>query len=113
MYIRADNGIEEEVAGAVAADGRTVRQLTTFVNNAISDDVGSGNDSHVDLVDDDTFENILRIALMGTRVGVEVRDPRDAQGGQRLDREHLGELVEVGAPAPARVPRVEGRASTR
>ena len=38
MYLRADNGIEEQVAGAVAADGRTVRVLTTLVNNAISDD---------------------------------------------------------------------------
>ena len=36
------------------------------MNNAISDDVGSGNDSHVDEVDDDTFDNIMRIASMGT-----------------------------------------------
>ena len=46
---------------------------------------------------------------MGTVWASEVRDPGDAQGRERLDREHLGELVEVGAPAPPRVPRVEGR----
>jgi meso-butanediol dehydrogenase/(S,S)-butanediol dehydrogenase/diacetyl reductase len=65
-YIRADNGIEEEVAGAVREAVERFGSLTTLVNNAISDDVGSGNDSHVDLVDNDTFANILRIALMGT-----------------------------------------------
>jgi meso-butanediol dehydrogenase / (S,S)-butanediol dehydrogenase / diacetyl reductase len=66
MYIRADNGIEEEVAGAITQTVERFGALTTLVNNAISDDVGSGNDSHVDLLDNDTFDNIMRIALMGT-----------------------------------------------
>ena len=66
MYIRADNGIEEEVAGAIAQTVERFGCLTTLVNNAISDDVGSGNDSHIDLVDNDTFDNIMRIALMGS-----------------------------------------------
>ena len=67
MYVRADNGIEDQVASAVAATVDRFGSLTSLVNNAIaSDDVGSGRDSHVDEIDDGTFEQILRIALMGT-----------------------------------------------
>ena len=65
-FLRADNGVEEEVAGAVRAASDEFGPLTTLVNNAISDDVGSGRDNHVDTIDNDTFDNILRIALMGT-----------------------------------------------
>jgi meso-butanediol dehydrogenase / (S,S)-butanediol dehydrogenase / diacetyl reductase len=65
-FVRADNGVEAEIAGAVRATVERYGRLTTLVNNAISDDVGSGRDSHVDAVDDDTFANIMRIALMGT-----------------------------------------------
>src|SRR5829696_327665 len=67
QYVKADNGVEEQLAGAVAATVERYGKLTTLVNNAIaSEDVGSGLDSHVDEVDDGTFEKILRIALMGT-----------------------------------------------
>src|SRR6185295_5972154 len=67
MYVKADNGVEEQLAGAVAATVERYGKLTTLVNNAIaSEDVGSGLDSHVDEVDDGTFEKILRVALMGT-----------------------------------------------
>lgn len=67
LYLRADNGIEEEVAGAVATTVERFGSLTTLVNNAIaSDDVGSGGDSHVDEVENAIFDKILRIALMGT-----------------------------------------------
>jgi len=66
MYIRADNGVEQEVAGAVRATVDRYGRLTTLVNNAISDDAGSGRDTHVDELDNTTFDNIMRIALMGT-----------------------------------------------
>lgn len=66
MFIPADNGVEEQVALAVARTEEAFGRLTTLVNNAISDDVGSGRDSHVDDTDNETFENILRVALMGT-----------------------------------------------
>jgi meso-butanediol dehydrogenase/(S,S)-butanediol dehydrogenase/diacetyl reductase len=65
-YIRADNGREDEVAGAVRATVETFGSLTTLVNNAISDDAGSGRDTHVDEIDNETFANIMRISLMGT-----------------------------------------------
>src|SRR5262249_52780844 len=67
LYVRADNGVEEQIEGAVAATIERFGSLTTLVNNAIaSEHVGSGRDSHVDEVDDGTFAQILRIALMGT-----------------------------------------------
>ncbi len=66
-YLRADNSVEEDVAGAVRATVERYGSLTTLVNNAIaSEDVGSGKDSHVDEVDNDTFASILRVALMGS-----------------------------------------------
>jgi NAD(P)-dependent dehydrogenase (short-subunit alcohol dehydrogenase family) len=66
LYLRADSGIEMEVAGAVRATTERFGKLTTLVSNAISDDVGSGRDSHIDVIDDETFGNIMRIALYGT-----------------------------------------------
>ena len=65
-FIRADNGIEQDVSRAVTSTVDLYGPLTTLVNNAISDDVGSGKDSHIDDVANETFENILRVALMGT-----------------------------------------------
>src|SRR5947207_4899583 len=55
MYVKADNGVEEQLAGAVASTVERFGKLTTLVNNAIaSEDVGSGLDSHIDEIDDDT-----------------------------------------------------------
>jgi NAD(P)-dependent dehydrogenase (short-subunit alcohol dehydrogenase family) len=65
-FVRADNGVEEEVAAAVRTTVDEFGLLTTLVNNAISDDAGSGKDNHVDTIDNETFENIMRIALLGT-----------------------------------------------
>src|SRR5579863_10032057 len=55
MYIRADNGVEDDVAGAVRAAVERYGRLTTLVNNAISDDAGSGRDTHVDELDATAF----------------------------------------------------------
>jgi len=66
LYIRADNAIEHEVAGAVRAAVEAFGHLTTLVNNAISDDAGSGRDTHVDLMDNETFDNIMQVSLKGT-----------------------------------------------
>jgi NAD(P)-dependent dehydrogenase (short-subunit alcohol dehydrogenase family) len=65
-YICADSGYEDQIARAVQTTVREFGSLTTLVNNAISDDAGSGRDSHVDRIDDETFDNIMRIALKGT-----------------------------------------------
>jgi NAD(P)-dependent dehydrogenase (short-subunit alcohol dehydrogenase family) len=66
LFIRADNGVEVEIAGAVQTVADAYGPLNILVNNAISDDVASGLDSHVDATDNATFDNILRIALHGT-----------------------------------------------
>ena len=66
VYIAADSGVEEEVAGAVRTTVEHFGYLTTLVSSAISDDAGSGRDSHIDVIDNTTFENIMRIALYGT-----------------------------------------------
>ena len=66
LYLRADSGVEEEVAGAVRSTVERFGALTTLVSSAISDDAGSGRDSHIDLVENETFDNIMRVALYGT-----------------------------------------------
>jgi meso-butanediol dehydrogenase / (S,S)-butanediol dehydrogenase / diacetyl reductase len=66
IYIAADSGVEEEVAGAVRSTVERFGRLTTLVSSAISDDAGSGKDNHIDAIDNGTFENIMRIALYGT-----------------------------------------------
>jgi meso-butanediol dehydrogenase/(S,S)-butanediol dehydrogenase/diacetyl reductase len=65
-YIRADNGREDDVAAAVRTTVEAFGKLTTLVNNAISDDAGSGRDTHVDEVDNETWDQIMLIALKGT-----------------------------------------------
>ena len=65
LFVRADNGVEDDVERAVRATVERFGSLTTLVNNAISDDTASGRDNHIDLIENDTFENIMRIALMG------------------------------------------------
>src|SRR5690242_17441942 len=37
MFVRADNGVEDEIAGAVRTTVDRFGRLTTLVNNAISD----------------------------------------------------------------------------
>jgi|1186.fasta_scaffold72162_1 meso-butanediol dehydrogenase/(S,S)-butanediol dehydrogenase/diacetyl reductase len=84
MYVRADNSVEDDVAGAVRATVERYGRLTTLVNNAIaSEDVGSGKDSHVDEIDNDTFDSILTVALMGTVWACKYAIPamRDAGSG--------------------------------
>ena len=41
LSLRADNGVEAEVAGAVRATVERYGSLTTLVNNAISDDAAA------------------------------------------------------------------------
>jgi len=64
-YVRADNAREADLVAAVRATVDTFGALTTLVNNAISDEVGGGRDSHVDDLDDDVFDEIMLIAVKG------------------------------------------------
>ncbi len=65
-YLKADSSDESDVKSAVDATVERYGRLTTLVNSAISDDAGSGRDSHIDLIENETFDNIMRVALMGT-----------------------------------------------
>jgi meso-butanediol dehydrogenase/(S,S)-butanediol dehydrogenase/diacetyl reductase len=66
IFIRADNKKEEEIAAAINKAAATYGPITTLVNNAIaSDDVGSGKDNHVDQIETDTLDQIIRAALYG------------------------------------------------
>ena len=66
MFVRADNSVESDIAHAVRATVDRFGSLTTLVNNAISDDTGSGRDNHIDEIDDETIHNIMTVAVMGT-----------------------------------------------
>ncbi len=81
LYLKADSSVESDVAGAVAATVERFGELTTLVNSAISDDAGSGRDSHIDLIENDTFDNILRVALMGTFWACKYAIPHMRQAG--------------------------------
>ena len=72
---------EDEVAGAVRTTVETFGKLTTLVNNAISDDAGSGRDTHVDAVDNETFDEIMLISLKGTCGRASTRSRRCARRG--------------------------------
>jgi meso-butanediol dehydrogenase/(S,S)-butanediol dehydrogenase/diacetyl reductase len=66
-FVRADNKREEDIAAAIQAAADAYGPVTTLVNNAIaSDDVGSGRDNHVDQIETDTLDQIIRAALYGT-----------------------------------------------
>jgi NAD(P)-dependent dehydrogenase (short-subunit alcohol dehydrogenase family) len=87
VYIAADSGVEDEVAGAVRTTVERFGHLTTLVSSAISDDAGSGNDSHIDVVENTTFDNIMRIALYGTFWACKyaVAEMRRAGGGSIIN----------------------------
>jgi NAD(P)-dependent dehydrogenase (short-subunit alcohol dehydrogenase family) len=89
-FIRADNGVEDDVARAVSETVDRYGPLTTLVNNAISDDAGSGRDSHIDEIDNDTFQNIMRIALVGTYWACKYAIPHMRQAGS-------GSIVNISA----------------
>jgi NAD(P)-dependent dehydrogenase (short-subunit alcohol dehydrogenase family) len=94
-FVRADNGVEADVARAVATTVERFGSLTTLVNNAISDDAGSGKDSHVDAIDNDTFENIMRIALTGTYWACKYAVPEMRKAGS-------GSIVNISASSSKR-----------
>jgi meso-butanediol dehydrogenase/(S,S)-butanediol dehydrogenase/diacetyl reductase len=82
MFIKADNGIEEQIAGAVERTVGAFGVLTTLVNNAISnDDVASGRDSHVDVMDNKTFDSIMTVALKGAFWGSKYSIPHMRRAG--------------------------------
>ncbi len=67
MFVKADNKMEAEIAGAVHKAAEAYGPVTVLMNNAIAkDDVGSGGDSHVHDLDTDVLDQIMKAALYGT-----------------------------------------------
>jgi len=96
MFIKADNGFEEQIAGAVETTVGGFGELTTLVNNAISnDDVGSGRDSHVDVMDNETFDNIIKVALKGAFWGSKYAIPHMRRAGS-------GSIINISASSSKR-----------
>jgi NAD(P)-dependent dehydrogenase (short-subunit alcohol dehydrogenase family) len=95
VFVRADNGVEADVARAVETTVDRFGPLTTLVNNAISDDAGSGRDSHVDVIDNDTFDNVMRIALTGTYWACKYAIPEMRKAGR-------GSIVNISASSSKR-----------
>jgi NAD(P)-dependent dehydrogenase (short-subunit alcohol dehydrogenase family) len=98
-HVRADSGYEDQIARAVETTVQEFGSLTTLVNNAISDDVGSGKDSHVDTIDDATFDNILRIACKGTIWAAKhaIPEMRKAGGGSIVNISASSSLLSLPA----------------
>jgi NAD(P)-dependent dehydrogenase (short-subunit alcohol dehydrogenase family) len=102
LYIRADNGREGEVAAAVRTTVEAYGRLTTLVNNAISDQVGSGRDLHVESVDNETFDSIMLIALKGAFWASKYAIPemRKAGGGSIVNISASSSVLSIpGRPA--------------
>jgi NAD(P)-dependent dehydrogenase (short-subunit alcohol dehydrogenase family) len=89
VFHRADSGVEAEVAGAVAAAVARFGSLTTLVNNAVATDV-IGKDTHIDEIDNETFDRTLRVALYGTFWGCKYAIPEMRKVGN-------GSIVNVSA----------------
>jgi meso-butanediol dehydrogenase/(S,S)-butanediol dehydrogenase/diacetyl reductase len=66
MFVRADNGKEDDIAAAIEKAVASYGPITTLMNNAIAgDEVGSGRDNHVDQIETATLDAILRASLYG------------------------------------------------
>jgi meso-butanediol dehydrogenase / (S,S)-butanediol dehydrogenase / diacetyl reductase len=94
-FVRADNGNEDDVAAAVRAAVDEYGSLTVLVNNAISDDTGSGRDNHIDEIDNETVDNIMRIAVMGTFWACKYAVPEMRRAGS-------GSIVNISASSSKR-----------
>jgi NAD(P)-dependent dehydrogenase (short-subunit alcohol dehydrogenase family) len=89
VFHQADSGVEADVAGAVAAAVTRFGHLTTIVNNAIATDI-AGKDTHVDEIDNETFDGMLRVSLYGTFWGCKYAIPEMRKVGE-------GSIVNISA----------------
>jgi meso-butanediol dehydrogenase/(S,S)-butanediol dehydrogenase/diacetyl reductase len=91
MFVKADNKIEAEVAGAVHRAAEAYGLVTVLMNNAIAtDDVGSGGDSHVHDLDTNVLDEIMKAALYGTIWASKAAIPYMRQAG-------VGSIINISA----------------
>ncbi|MBL7491722.1 SDR family oxidoreductase [Frankia sp. AgB1.9] len=83
-YVHADSSIEQDVARAVTTAVETYGPITALVNSAAATDVtASGRDNHVDEINTEDWDYIVRTALNGTMWACKYAVPhlRAAGGG--------------------------------
>ncbi len=85
LFVQGSVTEEEDVRSAVAAAVDRYGALTTVVNNAAATDVSrpGGGDSHVDVIDTEAFDQVVRTALYGVLFTSKYAIPhmREAGGG--------------------------------
>jgi NAD(P)-dependent dehydrogenase (short-subunit alcohol dehydrogenase family) len=83
MFVKADNKIEAEVAGAVHKAASAYGPVNVLMNNAIATgDIASGKDSHVHELDTDILDEIMKAALYGTIWASKAAIPYMKQAGR-------------------------------
>lgn len=91
MFMPADSGSEADLARVVKATAEKFGRLTGLVNNAISQAaISTGKDSHVHEADTENFDEIMRVAVMGTVWGSKYAIPYMRQHGS-------GSIVNISA----------------
>ncbi|CAJ62125.1 MULTISPECIES: SDR family NAD(P)-dependent oxidoreductase [Frankia] len=97
-FVRADNKIESEVAGAIAATVDAYGPVTVLVNNAAATDVTiSGVDNHVDEITNEDWDYTVRTALYGTLWASKYAIPhmRTAGGGSIINISASSSILSV------------------
>ena len=110
MFIPADNGVENDVAGAVRA---TVDHLRIADHARQQRDQRRGRQRPRQSRRHDRRTTRSKPSCGradGQRLGLQVRDPADAPRRQRLHRQYLGDVLEISVARATRVPRLERRA---
>ncbi|MCR9096454.1 MAG: SDR family oxidoreductase [bacterium] len=88
MFVRADNRREDEIENAIASAVDAFGPITTLMNNAIAtDEVSGGGDDHVDSIEFEVLDSIVRAALYGTIWATKYAIPsmREAGGGSIIN----------------------------
>ncbi|MBM3594725.1 MAG: SDR family NAD(P)-dependent oxidoreductase, partial [Alphaproteobacteria bacterium] len=91
IFVRADNKIEAEAAGAVYKAAEAYGPVTVLMNNAIAtDDVGSDGDSHVHHLDTNELDEIMKAELYGAIWASKAAIPYMRQAG-------VGSVINISA----------------
>lgn len=102
LFVQGSVTEEDDVRSAVAAAVDRYGSLTTVVNNAAATDVSrpGGGDSHVDIIDTEAFEQVVRTGLFGVLFTSKYAIPHMKSAGG-------GAIVNISAASSIRS--IEGR----
>jgi NAD(P)-dependent dehydrogenase (short-subunit alcohol dehydrogenase family) len=98
-FVQADSGIESDIAQAVNDTAAAFGSLTVLVNSAAATELTvSGVDNHVDEIDNQSWDDIVRPALYGTLWASKFAIPHMRTAGQ-------GSIINISASSSMRSPR--------